>query len=68
MIEPNIWDAFHEAGFEFDPSAELYRLVFHEEKLRKTPALQEIWSIDSPLEKLSRRRQIAKFGWIKQGE
>jgi hypothetical protein len=67
MIEPNIWGAFHEAGFEFDTSTEPYRLVFHEEKLRKTPPFQEIWSIDFPLEKLSPRRQTAKFGWIKQG-
>jgi hypothetical protein len=68
MIEPNIWDAFHEAGFEFETRTELYRLVFHEEKLRKTPGLQEIWSLDFPREKLSRRRHAAKFGWIKQVE
>jgi hypothetical protein len=68
MIEPNIWRAFHEAGFVFDPRSEPYRLVFHEEKFRKTPTFQEIWSVDFPLEKLSRRRQVVKFGWINQVE
>jgi hypothetical protein len=68
MIEPNIWGAFHWAGFEFDTRAEPYRLVFHEEKLRKTRAFQEIWSLDFPREKLSRRHQAAKFGWINQVE
>jgi hypothetical protein len=66
MIESNIWDALPEAGFEFDARTEPYRLAFHEEKLRKTPAFQEIWSLDFRLEKLSRRRQAAKFGWINQ--
>jgi hypothetical protein len=41
MIEPNIWGVSPEAGFEFDTGAEPYRLVFHEEKLRKTPGFQE---------------------------
>jgi hypothetical protein len=68
MIEPNIWGAFHETGFEFHTRTEAYRLVFHEEKLRKTPAFQEFWSLDFSLEKLSRRRQAAKFGWINQVE
>ena len=68
MIEPNIWGAFQEAGFDFDVSNEPYRLQFDEEKLRRTPAFQEIWAIDFPLEKLSARRQNAKFGWINQQE
>jgi hypothetical protein len=38
MIEPNIWGALHEAAFEFDTGTEPYRLVFHEEKLKRTPA------------------------------
>jgi hypothetical protein len=68
IIEPNIWGAFHEAGFEFDTRTEPDHLGFHEEKLRKTPAFQEISSLDFPLEKLSRRRQTAKFGWINEVE
>jgi hypothetical protein len=68
IIEPNICGAFHEAAFEFDTRTEPYRLVFHGEKPRKTPAFQEIWSLDFLLEKLSRRRQAAKFGWINQVE
>jgi hypothetical protein len=63
MIETDISRAFHEAGFEFDTSNEPCRLVFHEEKLRKTPVFQEVWSINFPLEKLSRKRQKGKV-WM----
>jgi hypothetical protein len=42
MIEPNIWGAFYEAGSEFDTRTEPSRVVFHEEKLRKTGSFQEI--------------------------
>lgn len=68
MIEANIWAAFRQAGFEFDVGREPYRLRFDEEKLRSSPAFQEIWSLDFPLEKLSVRRQRARFGWINQLE
>jgi hypothetical protein len=68
MIEANIWGAFHELGFEFDTSVEPYRLLFHEEILRATPGFREIWALDFPLEKLSLRRQNAKFGWINRPE
>jgi hypothetical protein len=68
MITLNICGDFHEAGFDFDTRTEPHRLVFHEEKLRKTPAFPEIWSLDFPLEKLSRRHQAVKFEWINQIE
>jgi hypothetical protein len=68
MVEANIWGAFHEAGFEFDVGHEPYRIQFDEEKLRRTRAFQEIWSLDFPLESLSTRRRNAKFGWINQAE
>jgi hypothetical protein len=68
MIETNIWAAFQPEGFEFDVNREPYRLRFDEEKLRSRPAFQEIWSLDFPLEKLSVRRQPARFGWINQLE
>jgi hypothetical protein len=68
MIEVNIWAAFQQAGFEFDVSREPYRLRFDREKLRSSPAFQEIWSLDFPLEKLSVRRQQTRFGWINQLE
>jgi hypothetical protein len=68
MLEPNIWSSFQEAGFAFNTRAEPYRRRFDEEKLRKTPAFQEIYSLDFPLEKLSARRRSAKFGWINRPE
>jgi hypothetical protein len=68
MIEANIWGAFQEAGFYFDVSDEPYRILFDEEKLRQTPGFQEIWALDFPLEKLTPRRQAAKFGWVNKPE
>jgi hypothetical protein len=67
-IDTNSCDGFQEAVFEFDTSAEPYRLQFDEEKLRKTPAFQLIWSLDFPLEKLSARCRSAKFRWISKSE
>jgi hypothetical protein len=64
MIEPNIWGAFQEAGLGFDTSSEPGRIRSREEKVRSTPGFQEIWSLDFPLDKLSPRRQNAKFEWI----
>jgi hypothetical protein len=66
MIEGNIWGAFQEAGLEFDASVEPYRIRFDEEKLRRSPRFEEIWHLDFPLEKLSTRRQNARFSWINQ--
>jgi hypothetical protein len=68
MVEANIWGAFHQAGFEFEVGAEPYRLRFDEEKLRASPGFRGIWSLDFPLEKLSVRRQNARFGWINKPE
>jgi hypothetical protein len=68
MVEANIWGAFQQAGFEFEVGAEPYRLRFDKEKWRASPAFREIWSLDFPLEKLSTRRQNARFGWINKPE
>jgi hypothetical protein len=68
MIEANIWGAFQELGFEFDTSREPYRLSFDEEKLRRSPGFRAIWSLDFPFERLSTRRQRARFGWINRPE
>jgi hypothetical protein len=68
MVEANIWRAFQQAGFEFEVGADPYRLRFDKEKLRASPAFREIWSLDFPLEKLSTRRQNARFGWINKPE
>jgi hypothetical protein len=63
-MEANIWGAFQEAGFEFDASVEICRVGFDAEKLRRSPTFQEICNLDFSLEKLSTRRQNARFGWI----
>jgi hypothetical protein len=68
LIEGSIWGAFHELGFEFDTSVVAYPLLFHEEISRATPAFREIWALDFPVEKLSLRKQNAKFGWIARPE
>jgi hypothetical protein len=68
MIETNIWGAFQESEFHFDVSTEPYRILFDEEKRWRTSAFQELWTVNFPLEKLSPRRQAAKFEWINQLE
>jgi hypothetical protein len=70
MIEPYIWGSLEEVEFEFefDTSTERDRIRFDEEKLRKAPASQEIWSLDFPLEKMSAGHRSAKFGWMNKPE
>jgi hypothetical protein len=36
--------------------------------LRESAGFRELWSTDSPLDQLSIRRRIAKFGWINESE
>jgi hypothetical protein len=56
-------EPFKKLGLDLTPVRS--RIAFDsEEKLRITPGFQEIWSLDFPLEKLSPRRQNAKFRWI----
>jgi hypothetical protein len=66
MVKANMGGAFQQAGFVFEVGAEPYRLRFDEDKLSASPAFREMWSLDFPLEKLSTRRQNARFGWIKK--
>jgi hypothetical protein len=68
MIQPNIWGAFRALGLEFDMRREPYGLLFDEEKLRGRAGCQELWSVDFPLDQLSGRRRIARFGWINKPE
>jgi hypothetical protein len=60
----NMWIAFRERRFEFDSSVESYRARLNEEKLRETPGLRGISSLDPLPEKLSTGCRDAKFGWI----
>jgi hypothetical protein len=51
-------------ALEFDVKRERNEPLFDEIKLRESPGLQELWSLDFPLDQLSGRRQIARFVWI----
>jgi hypothetical protein len=64
MIEVNIWRAFAAIGFSYDIAETPYRLLFDEQKLRRSRAFAEPWDRDTPLESLSTRRRQVRFGWI----
>jgi hypothetical protein len=68
MIWPNTWGAFRALGFEFDVRNVPYRLLFDEIKLRESAGFRELWSVDFPLDQLSGRRSIIRFGWINKPE
>jgi hypothetical protein len=65
-LPPKVRGAFRGFGFqfEFDTRSEPHRLLFDEKKLRGSAGFQELWSIDFPLDPLSRRRCTARFGCI----
>jgi hypothetical protein len=67
MIEANIWSALQEAGFSCEVSIEPYRIRFDAEKLLRTQTFKKK-GLDFPLEKLTVRRQAARFGWINKPE
>jgi hypothetical protein len=46
MAEPHIWRALPAIGFEFDTEGEPCRLVFNEEKPKRSADLRELSSID----------------------
>jgi hypothetical protein len=64
MVPSNAWGAFHALGFEYDTRRESSRLLFDKEKLRGSGGLQELSSLDFPLDQLSDRRRVAPFEWI----
>jgi hypothetical protein len=68
MVEVNIWSAFEAIGLTHDITQTPYGLAFDEEKFRRSRGFVELWNRDTPLESLSRRRQMAKFGWINKPE
>jgi hypothetical protein len=68
IIKSNIWRAFLALGLEFDMRREPDRLSFNEEKLRERAGFQGRWSPDFPLDQLSGRRRIARFGCINKAE
>jgi hypothetical protein len=64
MVPSNVWGAFPALGLDFDTRREPSWLLFDEEKLRGRAGLQDLWSVDFPLDQLSDRRRVTRFGWI----
>jgi hypothetical protein len=68
MALPNVWGTFRALGFDFDTRRDPYELFFDEIMVRESAGFQEPWSVDFPLDQLSGRRRIARFGWINKPE
>jgi hypothetical protein len=68
MVRPNVWEAFHAHGLDYDTRSEPYRGIFDEEKLRGSASFRELSPVDFPLYQLCGRRCIARFGWINRSE
>jgi hypothetical protein len=74
MVSSNVWRAFRAFGLEFEFESEFDTrsgpsgLLFDEVKLRETAGLEELWSVDFPLEQRSGGRLAALFGWINKPE
>jgi hypothetical protein len=68
FVADNVRSAFRMLGFEFNISETPYTLLFREEKLRQSHGFREIREVDYPVDKLSKRRREARYGWINQDE
>jgi hypothetical protein len=62
----NVGEAFRAGGCEVSTRRQLYKLLFDEVKLKENAGSQELWPGAFPLDKLSGRRRIAQFSWIKK--
>jgi hypothetical protein len=58
---PRIQTAFRRGGFGVNASMEPGGIKFSEVQLRNSKESGEMWRIDDPLEKLSRRRQFTSY-------
>jgi hypothetical protein len=66
---PNIVrNAFKMFVFEFNIAKSRYTVLLWEEKLRGSQEFREIWDAGYPLDRLSKRRREARYGWINQDE
>jgi hypothetical protein len=65
MIQPNRRGVFFALGleFEFDMRRDLHGLLFDEVKLRAIAGFEGLWSVDFPMDQLSGRRHVVRFGW-----
>jgi hypothetical protein len=68
FIPDNIRSAFKLLGPEFNITQTPSKLLFREDKLRRSLGFQEIWEANYPLNQLSKRRQEARYAWINQEE
>jgi hypothetical protein len=68
ILELNMWKAFSALGFAFNRRSEPYRLLFTEEKQKKTAGFRELWRIDFPRNQLSTRPCDAELDWINAPE
>jgi hypothetical protein len=68
FVPDNVRSAFKLLGLEFNLTQTPYRLLFREDKLRRSQGFHESWEANSPMDKLSKGRQEARYGWINQDE
>jgi hypothetical protein len=64
IVPPNVCGAYSALAPEVDTRREPYGLLFDEVKARESAGFQEMSSVDFPLDELSDRSRIARFGWI----
>jgi hypothetical protein len=65
MVPSDVWGAFRALVLNLDMRSEPYWFSFNDRKLRESAVFRELWFIDFPLDQLSIRRRVARFGWIK---
>jgi hypothetical protein len=58
---PNIWAGFQVIGVTFDMESIPCRIVFHQEKWRKSKGFIELWNLDDPVQSPTLRRQNGQF-------
>jgi hypothetical protein len=68
FVPNNVRNAFKMLGFEFNITKSPYTPLLQEEKLRGSQGVREIWDADDLLNRLSKRRREARYGWINQDE
>jgi hypothetical protein len=67
-VPSNIWRTFRAVVFEFDTRRWPSGLLFDVVKLKGSAGCHELLSVDFPLDQLSDRRRISRFGWINKPE
>jgi hypothetical protein len=68
MVLYDIWKVFRAPGLAFGMRSESNRLLSDEENPRGSAGLRKHWVIDFSSDQFSRRRRIARLGWINKAE